>query len=69
MHSAKMSLTIDKTVKPLLDAGGKYDGKVKAILRLQVQPWHVASTVTHESALAVRIISPMYRSHLILFNR
>ncbi|KAL5487983.1 hypothetical protein ACEPAI_6091 [Sanghuangporus weigelae] len=36
--SAKMSLTVDNVVKPLLDAGGKYDGKVKAILRPQVQP-------------------------------
>ncbi|KAL5508184.1 hypothetical protein ACEPAH_5803 [Sanghuangporus vaninii] len=56
--SAKMSLTIDKVVKPLLDAGGKYDGKVKAILRPQVQPWHVASTLTHESALAVAKVAP-----------
>lgn len=51
--SAKLAFTIDKVVKPLLDAGGKYEGKVKAILRLQVQPWHSASTLTHESALAV----------------
>jgi len=51
--SAKLAFTIDKVVKPLLDAGGKYEGKVKAIIRLQVQPWHSASTLTHESALAV----------------
>ncbi|RDB19785.1 hypothetical protein Hypma_012898 [Hypsizygus marmoreus] len=57
-YSAKMALTVDKVLKPLLDAGGKYDGKVKAIIRLQVQPWHSASTLTHESALAVARIAP-----------
>jgi hypothetical protein len=48
-----MALTIDGVLKPLFDAGGKYDGKVKAVIRLQVQPWHASSTLTHESALAV----------------
>lgn len=56
--SAKMAFTIDKVVKPLISAGGKYDGKIRAIIRLQVQPWHIASTLTHESALAVTRISP-----------
>ncbi|KAH8118409.1 hypothetical protein DFH11DRAFT_1567255 [Phellopilus nigrolimitatus] len=51
--SAKLVFTIDKVLKPLLDAGGKYDGKVKAIIRLQVQPWHSSSTLVHESALAL----------------
>ena len=51
--SAKMSLAIDGVLKPLFDAGGIYDGKVKAVIRLQVQPWHSSSTLTHESALAV----------------
>ncbi|KAF9025876.1 hypothetical protein BDZ89DRAFT_1102199 [Hymenopellis radicata] len=45
--SAKMALAIDS-----------YDGKVKAIIRLQVQPWHGASTFTHEAALAVARVSP-----------
>lgn len=53
--SAKLSLAIDSVLKPLFDAGGKYEGKVKAIIRLQVQPWHSSSTLTHESALAVGI--------------
>ncbi|PAV21030.1 hypothetical protein PNOK_0365700 [Pyrrhoderma noxium] len=56
--SAKIAFTIDKVVKPLLSNGGKYDGKVKIIIRPQVQPWHVASTLTHESALAVIRVSP-----------
>jgi hypothetical protein len=50
-----MSLAIDSVLKPLIDAGGKYEGKVKVIIRLQVQPWHLSSTLTHESALAVGI--------------
>jgi len=48
-----MALTIDKALKPMLDAGGQYDGKVKAIIRLQPQPWHASTTFTHEAALAV----------------
>jgi hypothetical protein len=53
IYSAKLSLAIEKVLKPLLGAGGKYDGKVKAIVRLHVQPWHASSTLTHEAALAV----------------
>ena len=48
-----MSRAIDTVLKPLVDNGGKYDGKVKVIMRLQVQPWHASSTYTHEAALAV----------------
>lgn len=51
--SAKIARAIDTVLKPLLDAGGKYDGQVKVILRPQVQPWHASSTLTHEAALAV----------------
>ncbi|EGO02389.1 hypothetical protein SERLA73DRAFT_86683 [Serpula lacrymans var. lacrymans S7.3] len=57
-YSAKLSLAINNVLKPLLDAGGKYDGKVKAIIRLQVQPWHASSTFTHEAGLAVARVSP-----------
>lgn len=49
-----MSRTIDTVLKPLVDSGGKYDGKIKIIMRLQVQPWHATSTYTHEAGLAVR---------------
>jgi len=48
-----MSRAIDSVLKPLFDVGGKYDGKVKVVIRLQVQPWHSSSTLTHEAALAV----------------
>ena len=59
-----MALTIDNVLKPLFDAGGKYAGKVKVIFRPQVQPWHASSTLTHESALAVSMVShPSSRSH------
>ena len=51
--SAKLVLTIDRVLRPLLGPGGKYDGKVKAIFRPQVQPWHGSSTFTHEAGLAV----------------
>jgi len=56
--SAKLAKTFDESVKPLLDAGGPYAGKVKAIIRLQVQPWHASSILTHESALAVARVAP-----------
>ncbi|KAF8549698.1 hypothetical protein OG21DRAFT_560920 [Imleria badia] len=56
--SAKISRTIDSVLKPWFDKGGKYYGKVKLIVRLQVQPWHASSTLTHEAALAVVRASP-----------
>lgn len=56
--SAKLALTIDAVLKPLFGPGGKYDGKVKAIFRPQVQPWHGSSTFTHEAGLAVARASP-----------
>jgi hypothetical protein len=51
--SGKLSATIDKTVKPWVEVGGRYEGKIKIIFRNQVQPWHGASTFTHEAGLAV----------------
>lgn len=48
-----MCLAIDGVLKPLFAIGGKYHGKVKAIVRLQVQPWHGSSTFTHEAGIAV----------------
>ncbi|EAU84200.1 hypothetical protein CC1G_08130 [Coprinopsis cinerea okayama7 len=56
--SAKMALAIENILKPLVEQGGQYEGKVKVIFRLQVQPWHSASTLTHEAALAVLRASP-----------
>lgn len=68
--SAKMSLAIDRVLKPLFAPGGKYDGKVKTIIRLQVQPWHASSTFTHEAALAVARVSPehFWPFSLVLFK-
>lgn len=51
--SAKMSGAIETVLRPLFQPGGKYEGKVKAIFRPQVQPWHGSSTFTHEAGLAV----------------
>ncbi|KAF9450180.1 hypothetical protein P691DRAFT_726606 [Macrolepiota fuliginosa MF-IS2] len=56
--SGKFSRAIDNHIRPLITHGGKYDGKVKVIFRLQVQPWHSASTLTHEAGLAVLRVSP-----------
>ncbi|KXN89483.1 Disulfide bond formation protein D [Leucoagaricus sp. SymC.cos] len=56
--SAKLSRAIDNHIKPLVSQGGKYRGKVKVIFRLQVQPWHASSTLTHEAGLAVLRASP-----------
>jgi len=56
--SAKMAKAIDTMLIPLLKEGGEYAGKVKLIIRLQVQPWHSTSTLTHEAALAAMRASP-----------
>lgn len=51
--SAKIAFKFDKILKPLIGPDGPHAGKVKVIVRQQVQPWHAASTLTHEAALAV----------------
>ena len=50
-----MTRALNSIVKPLVDAGGQYEGKVKVIFRNQVQPWHASSTLVHEASIAVRI--------------
>ncbi|KAF8433030.1 hypothetical protein L210DRAFT_3650100 [Boletus edulis BED1] len=65
-YSAKLSRTVDTVLKPRFDKGGKYYGKVKLIVRLQVQPWHASSTFTHEAGLAVVRASP---KHYWAFSR
>ena len=52
-----MANKIDTILKPLLGPGGKYEGKVKVIIRLHAQPWHATSTITSEAGLAVSLIS------------
>jgi len=66
-----MSLAIDSVLVPLLGPGGKYHGKVKAIFRPQVQPWHGSSTFVHEAGLAVARSSPesFWPFSLVLFKR
>ena len=50
-----MANKVETILRPLLGPGSKYDGKVKVIFRLQVQPWHASSTLTHEAGLAVSV--------------
>ncbi|KAF9651678.1 hypothetical protein BDM02DRAFT_3126781 [Thelephora ganbajun] len=68
--SRKMTNNFNASVKPLIENGGKYDGKVKAIIRQQVQPWHGTSTYVHEVALAVARVSPekFWEFHVALMN-
>ncbi|KAF8204599.1 hypothetical protein BJ912DRAFT_2017 [Pholiota molesta] len=54
--SAKIASKIEKILKPLLAPTGSYAGKVKVIFRLQPQPWHAVSTLTHEAGLAVGVL-------------
>ncbi|KAF7305706.1 Disulfide bond formation protein D [Mycena chlorophos] len=56
--SAKLARAINTVLVPALGPGGKYHGKVKAIFRPQVQPWHASSTFVHEAGLAVARVSP-----------
>ena len=54
-----MTNNFNSSVKPLIEDGGKYYGKVKVIIRQQVQPWHGSSTFVHEIVLAVSFIKPL----------
>ena len=56
LYSKKMMHAIDQVLKPLVDEGGIYHGKVKIIFRPQVQSWHASSTYTHEAGIAVSIV-------------
>jgi len=68
--SAKIANKVETIIKSLLGPGSKYEGKVKVIFRLQVQPWHASSTLTHEAGLAVLRVSPenFWRFSLELFK-
>ncbi|KZV76024.1 hypothetical protein PENSPDRAFT_646574 [Peniophora sp. CONT] len=69
--SGKMTRAIDSVLKPLLDVGGQYEGKVKVIFRNQVQPWHSASTLVHEAGVAVTMVAPekFWPFTVLLMNR
>ncbi|KIY52623.1 hypothetical protein FISHEDRAFT_55820 [Fistulina hepatica ATCC 64428] len=64
--SAKMALSIENVLMPLFGPGGLYEGKVKIIVRPQVQPWHASSTLVHEAALAVVRAAPQQYWHYSL---
>lgn len=48
--------TLDSSIFPALDS--KYKGKVRFILRQQIQPWHPSSTLVHEAGAAVLKVDP-----------
>ena len=64
-----MANKVETILKPLLGPGSRYEGKVKVIVRLHVQPWHASSTLTHEAGLAVSslAVSPV-RDFKFTFN-
>jgi len=68
--SRKLTNNFNASVKPLIESRGKYEGKVKVIIRQQVQPWHGSSTFVHEIALAVARVSPQkfWDFHLALMD-
>ncbi|KAG9103466.1 hypothetical protein FRC06_010574 [Ceratobasidium sp. 370] len=49
---------IDPILKPAFAESGKHAGKVRILIRLQPQPWHISSTFQHEAALAVGRVAP-----------
>ncbi|TCD62091.1 hypothetical protein EIP91_007491 [Steccherinum ochraceum] len=59
-YSAKMALAIDTFLKPTFEPGGQFAGKVKVILRQQVQPWHASGLFLHEAVLAVARVAPEF---------
>ena len=54
--SAKMWKTLSTGVFPTL--AQKHPGKVRFLLRQQIQPWHPSSTLAHEAAAAVLRVAP-----------
>jgi len=56
--SAKTARTVDNIIRPLISQDGKYQGKVKVIFRIQVQPWHAGSIYATEAGLAMLRLSP-----------
>ncbi|KAF9509612.1 hypothetical protein BS47DRAFT_1377581 [Hydnum rufescens UP504] len=58
--SAKLFINaLDPIIKPAVtNEDGHLKDRVKVIIRLQVQPWHASSTLTHEAAIAVGRVAP-----------
>jgi hypothetical protein len=49
--SLRMAVKLHTFVRDIIDS--RYQGQVKVVFRPHIQPWHVASTITHEAGLAV----------------
>ncbi|KAI5862983.1 hypothetical protein GGS23DRAFT_605111 [Durotheca rogersii] len=56
--SAKLFKTFYHSVIPLIKANPKWAGNLQILFRQQIQPWHPASTLVHEAALAVLRLAP-----------
>ena len=70
--SKKMWLTLTEGgIFKKIENDEKYAGKVRFILRQQIQPWHPSSTLVHEAATAIMQIQPnKFREFsTILFKR
>ncbi|KZO94860.1 hypothetical protein CALVIDRAFT_599606 [Calocera viscosa TUFC12733] len=51
---------VDPVIKPFVTQGGKYEGVIKLIFRLNPQPWHASTTFMHEGSVAVALAAPEY---------
>jgi protein-disulfide isomerase len=56
-YSRKMFITIYSSVASILSST-PYASRVSLLFRPQIQPWHPSSTLCHEAATAVLILSP-----------
>ncbi|KAF9096570.1 hypothetical protein BGX29_008530 [Mortierella sp. GBA35] len=59
--SAKIWKQVYENVLPFLEK--EHPGQVQVVLRNQIQPWHPASTLVAEAALAVEKIDPAQFAH------
>ena len=57
-YAARTFATLIAEVLPVVRADPALAGAIQVIFRQQVQPWHPASTLTHEAALAVLRTAP-----------
>jgi len=53
-----MFKTIYQSVLPKISNNKHYADNLQIVLRPQIQPWHPSSTLTHESAVAILLLSP-----------
>lgn len=56
--SAKMWSALTAGVLSKVEQEQRYAGKVRFVLRQQIQPWHPSSTLVHEAAAAVMQVQP-----------